>query len=131
MPAMITRLSSCTLRLAGAHGALAAAAFVASPAAGLAASVVAAIALLRYASIAAFTSTLGPGAAAKTALAVGGWVVAMAAMAAAIVATARLARAALPWAAAAALVGPVELMVEAIAGGLGGMAKAARTGGAS
>ena len=114
------------LRLAAFHGAVALAALAASPSASLAALSVSALALLRYGAMSAFASAVGRESGARTALLGGAWLLAFLALAPALAAVARLDRASLLWAAAAALAGPAALAAESCVAGIRGAADARR-----
>lgn len=104
-------------RLALFHGAVVLASLLCSPRACFAAFLVSVLALLRYCAMATFASCIGSGQTARSALVAGAWIAAGLAMAVALAGTARLVRPALPWAAAAALAGPIEILFEAFLAG--------------
>ncbi|HTX71306.1 MAG TPA: hypothetical protein VMC79_00635 [Rectinemataceae bacterium] len=108
------------LVLVSGQALLCAAAFAWSVQAGLAAVVLSVISLFRYVSLASFAAALGSQKTLLMLFSGGLWLAGFLALAAALVATARLAHAALVWAAAAACLGP--LLVSALALVAGGRA---------
>jgi hypothetical protein len=117
------------LIIASLQAATALAALASSPAASLAAAAIGLLAVGRYASIAFFAATMGPGPASRLRFfAASAWAIGLLALIVALAAVALRLRAALPWAVAAAFAGPVGMSVTAFASGIGALA--ARTGGA-
>jgi hypothetical protein len=126
------------LVVASLQAATALAALLASPTAALAAAAIGALALGRYAAVAFFASTLGPGSSQGLhVFAASAWVLGLLALLAAVAAVLARARPALPWAVAAALAGPIGMSALAFARGIGSLSSrppihrggAARTGG--
>jgi hypothetical protein len=103
------------------------AALLSSPLASLAAAAIGLLAVARYASIAFFAASMGPGPAAKYHVFVASaWILCFLALVVALVAVALKARAVLPWAIAAAFIGPVGMSVQAFGSGLGAIATGRR-----
>jgi len=122
------------LIIAALQSATALAALASSPLASLAAAAIGLLAVARYASITVFAATLGPGPTAKFHVFVASaWILCFLALVAAVAAVALRARAALPWAVAAAFAGPFGMSVQAFGSGIGaivaGRREVARSGG--
>jgi hypothetical protein len=104
-------------------------ALLSSPTAALAATAIGALAVGRYAAVAYFAASMGPSSRAGVrAFAASAWVIGLAALLVAVAAVAVRARPALPWAVAAALVGPLGMSALALGAGIGSLASA-HTGG--
>jgi hypothetical protein len=111
------------LIIASLQAATSLAALVSSPTAALAAAAIGLLAVARYAAVAFFVATMGPGPKASLhAFAGAAWMIGLLALAVAIVAVAVKARFALPWAAAAACAGPLGMSVLAFASGIRALA---------
>ena len=94
-------------------------ALASSPAAAIAAAAVGALAVGRYFAVAGFASTLGSRAKEGVRfLATSAWALGMIALGAAVAAVAVKVRPALPWAVAAALVGPFGMSLMALVSGI-------------
>jgi hypothetical protein len=119
------------LVVAALQATVALAAMPASATAALAAAALGALALARYIALSAFVASMGPSKALPRALAASAWILGLAALLAGIVAVALRARPALPWAVAAALVGPLGMSMLALGSGLGALVaeRPLRTGG--
>jgi hypothetical protein len=115
------------LIIAALQAATTLAALASSPTASIAAAAIGLVAVGRYASIAFFTATMGPGPAARyRVFAASAWIIGFLALAVAVAAVALRMRAALPWAVAAAFAGPVGMSVLAFKSGLGAIATGRR-----
>jgi hypothetical protein len=122
------------LIVASLQAAIALAALASSPVAALAATAVGLLAVERYAAVAFFVATMGPGSKSRFRVFAGSaWLLGFVALAVAVAAVAVRARPALPWAAAAAFAGPIGLSALAFGSGIGalvaGHRAAARSGG--
>jgi hypothetical protein len=108
------------LPVAALQASIAMTALILSPRAAFAAAAIGALALGRYAALAVFAATLGPGANGKAhSLAASAWALGFLALLAGIAAVALRVRPALPWAVAAAFAGPLAWSGMAVATGLG------------
>jgi hypothetical protein len=122
--------------VAAIQATVAVAAFLASsPSAAVVAVAIGLLAVGRYASIAFFAATMAPGPVSRyRSFAASAWLVGFLALMVAMVAVAVRMREALPWAVAAAFVGPAAMSVTALASGIGMVSSArrsaARSGGA-
>jgi hypothetical protein len=102
------------------QAAIALTALTASRGAFVAASAIGVLAIARYGSLALFSSTLGSGAkSGLRILSVSSWLLGLMALGVALAAVAVKARPVLPWAAVAALAGPLGMSVLAFGTGLG------------
>jgi hypothetical protein len=120
--------------VASLQAAIAAVALSSSPTAALAAAAIGLLAVGRYAAVASFVATMGPGPKAGLRVFAGSaWMLGLVALAVAIAAVALRARPALPWAVAAAFAGPIGMSFLAFGSGIGALAAghraAARSGG--
>ena len=105
------------------QAAVALASLASSPTAALAAGAIGLLAVGRFAAVALFAATMGPGPkAALRAFAGSAWLLGLIALAAAIAAVAVKERPLLPWAIAAALVEPIGMSLLALGSGLGSLA---------
>jgi hypothetical protein len=130
---MVSTSGRSVLLVAALQAAIGLAALASSPAAALAATAIGALAVGRYAALAFFAQSLGPGGRAPLrAFAVSAWILGLFALAAAVGAVAIKARPALPWAVAAALAGPLGMSILAMGTGIKALtASGAATGPAS
>jgi hypothetical protein len=116
---MDTLSARSLLIVAMLQASVAAAALASSRTAALAAGAIGALAIGRYAAVAFFASTIGSSAKAGIrAFAASAWVLGLAALLVAVAAVALRARAALPWAVAAAIAGPLGMSALALVSGL-------------
>jgi hypothetical protein len=124
---MISASGRSILTVAVLQGAVALLALSASPAAAAAAVAIGALALGRYWAVSLFaTSVCERKGRAWRLLAASAWAIGLVALGAAIAAVAVKARAALPWAAAAAFAGPIGMSLLALGSGLGSLAVGGR-----
>jgi hypothetical protein len=124
---MISAPARSVVAVAAIQAAVALAALADSGAAAAAAAAVGILALVRYGAVSLFASSVcGRGGSAARLVAGSAWILGFLALGAAIAAVAVQARAALPWAAAAALAGPVGMSLAAFGSGIGALAAGGR-----
>jgi hypothetical protein len=122
------------LIVASLQAAIALVALTSSPTAAIAAAAIGLLAVGRYAAVAFFAATMGPGPESRLRVfAISAWMLGFVALAVAVAAVAMRARSVLPWAVAAAFAGPIGLSFLAFGSGIGALAAgrraAARSGG--
>jgi len=109
------------------QGGLALIALLGSPEAAVVADAIGALAVGRYAAVSVFASSVCErGGRARQLVAASAWMLGLVALGVAIAAVAVKAKAQLPWAAAAAFVGPIGMSVLALGQGLGALAVGGR-----
>jgi hypothetical protein len=124
---MDSRSGRSIVIVASLQAAIVAAGAFSSPKAALAATAIGALAVGRYVAVAGYVRTLIPGSKAAMRLLTGSaWVLGLLALLATVAVVAVRARAALPWAVAAAFAGPLGMSAQAFASGLGALTASRR-----